>query len=141
MPGSLDRDGQRALVPGAGAEFSARLDLASLGDVAAQTRSVLVVHLPDLIDAESADFAPPAKAATATPARSAPPACAARAAPATGTAPTAGTIAPAGTLALCTAAKTRPRRFALRAASAESLAPSPGFVIAHIVFVLLVLLI
>ncbi len=127
-------------MPGAGAEFAARLDLASLGDVATQTRSVLVVDLPDLVDAESADLAPPAEAATAAPARSTSAAWAARATPATGTAPTARTVAPAGTLALCTASETRPRRFALRAATAESLAPSAGFVIAHVVLVLLVLL-
>ena len=141
MPRSLDRDSQRALVPGAGAEFAPRLDLASLGDVATQARSVLVVDLPDLVDAESADLAPPAEAATAAPARPTSTARAARATPATGTAPTARTVAPAGTLALCTASETRPRRFALWAGRAESLTPLPRFVLAHVVLVLLVLLI
>ncbi len=122
MPRSLDRDCQRALVPGAGAELAARLDLASLGDVAAQARGVLVVDLPDLVDTESADLAPPAEAATAAPARSTSAARAARATPATRTAPAARTVAPAGTLALCTPSETRPRRFAIWAASPY---PSP----------------
>ena len=139
MPRSLDRDSQRALVPGAGAEFAPRLNLASLGDVATQARSVLVVDLPDLVDAESADLAPPAEAATAAPARSTSTAWAARATPATGTAPTARTVAPAGTLALCTASEARPRRFALGSACAKSLTPLPGFVIAHAFLVFLVL--
>lgn len=130
MPRSLDCDCQRALVPGAGAELAARLDLASLGDVTAQARGVLVVHLSDLVDAKSADFASPAKAATAAPARST---------PATRTAPTAGTVAPAGTLAQCTASEARPRRFALGSACAKSLTPLPGFVIAHVFLVFLVL--
>src|SRR5687768_15701699 len=89
VPRSFDRGGQRALVPGAGAELAARLDLASLGDVAAQARCVLVVDLTDLVDAESADLASPAKAAAATPARSTSAARATRAAPATRTAPAA----------------------------------------------------
>jgi hypothetical protein len=139
VPRSLDRDGQRALVPGAGAELAARLDLASLGDVAAQTRRVLVVDLPDLVDAEPADLASPAKAAAATPARSTSTAWATRAAPATRTAPAARTIAPAGSLALCTPSETCPRCFALWAACAKSLSPLPGFVIAHVVLKLLVL--
>jgi hypothetical protein len=141
VPRSLDGDGQRALVPGAGTELAARLDLASLGDVAAQARGVLVVDLADLVDTESADLAPPAKAATATPPRS-PSAAArtARATPATRTAPAARTVAPAGTLALCTAPETRPRRVAVWAASAVPLTPLPRFVIAHVVLVLPVLL-
>ncbi len=141
MPRSLDRDGQRALVPGAGAELAARLDLASLGDVAAQARSVLVVDLPDLVDTESADLAPPAKAATATSSRSTSATWAARATPATRTAPTGRPVPSAGTLALRTASETRPRRFAIWAAAAESLTPLPGFVIAHVVLMLPVLLI
>jgi hypothetical protein len=140
VPRSLDRDRQRPLVPGAGAELAARLDLAALGDVAAQARSVLVVDLPDLVDTESADLAPPAKAATATPARSTTAARATRAASATRTAPAARTIAPAGPLALCSSSETRPRRFAIWAARSVPLSPLPGFVIAHVVLVLLVLL-
>jgi hypothetical protein len=141
VPRSLDRDGQRALVPSTGAEFAARLDLASLRDVATQARSVLVVDLPDLVDAESADLAPPTEAAPSTSARYTSAAWAARATPATGTAPAARPVAPAGTLALGTASKTRPRRFALRAGRAESLTPLPRFVLIHVVLVLLVLLI
>jgi hypothetical protein len=136
VPRSLDCNGQRALVPGAGAELAARLDLASLGDVAAQARRVLVVDLPDLVDTEPADLASPAKAATAAPARST---SATRAAPAARTAPTARTIAPAGPLALCSPSETSPRRFALWATCAEPLSPLPGFVITHVVLMLLVL--
>ena len=136
MPRSLDCDCQRELVPGAGAELAARLDLASLGDVTAQARGVLVVHLSDLVDAKSADFASPAKAATAAPARST---SATWAPPATRTALTAGAVAPAGTLAQCTASEARPRRFALGSACAKSLTPLPGFVIAHVFLVFLVL--
>jgi hypothetical protein len=139
VPRSLDRDGQRALVPGAGAELAARLDLASLGDVAAQARRVLVVDLPDVVDTEPADLASPTKAATASPARSTSAARATCAAPATRTAPAARTIAPAGPLALCSPSETCPRRFALWAAGAEPLSPLPGCVIAHVVLMLLIL--
>ena len=100
MPRALDRDSQRALVPGTGAELAARLDLASLGDVAAQARRVLVVDLSDLVDTEPANLASPAKAAAATPARPPSAARATRAAPATRTASATRTIAPTGTLAL-----------------------------------------
>ena len=137
MPRSLDCDCQRALVPGAGAELAARLDLASLGDVTAQARGVLVVHLSDLVDAKSADFASPAKAATAAPARSTP---ATRATPATRTAP-ARTIASAGPLALCSPSETCSRRFALWAACAIPVSPLLGLVITHVVLKLLMLLI
>jgi hypothetical protein len=139
MPRSLDRGGQRALVPGAGAELAARLDLASLGDVAAQARRVLVVDLPDLVDTEPADLAAPAKAAATTPARSTPTARAPRTAPATRPAPAARAIASTGPLALGTPSETCPRRFALWATRAKSLSPLPGFVIAHIVLKLLIL--
>ena len=133
MPRSLDSGGQRALVPGAGAELAARLDLASLGDVAAQARRVLVVDLPDLVDTESTDLAAAAKAAAATPARSTSAARATRAAPAT------RSVASAGPLALCSPSETRPRRFALWAAGAVPLSPLPGCVIAHVFLMLLVL--
>ncbi|MCE3250948.1 MAG: hypothetical protein K0R41_4773 [Geminicoccaceae bacterium] len=135
MPRALDRDSQRALVPGAGAKLAARLDLASLGDVAAQARRVLVVDLPDVVDTEPADLASPTKAATAAPARSTP---AARATPATWTAP-ARTIASAGPLALCSPSETCSRRFALWAARAIPFSPLPGFVITHVVLKLLIL--
>ena len=139
MPRSLDRHGQRALVPGAGAELAARLDLASLGDVAAQARRVLVVDLTDLVDTEAADLASPAKASAATPAWTTPAARATGAAPATRTAPAARTIAPTGPLALCSPSETCPRRFALWATCAEPLSPLPGCVIAHVVLMLLIL--
>ena len=139
MPRSLDCDGQRALVPGAGAELAARLDLASLGDVAAQARRVLVVDLSDLVDTEPANLASPAKAAATTPARSTSAARATRAAPATRTAPTARAITPAGPLALRSPAETCPRRFAVWATSAKPLSPLPGCVIAHVLLMLLIL--
>ena len=136
MPRSLDRGGQRALVPGAGAELAAWLDLAAFGDVAAQARRVLVIDLPNLVDTEPADLAPPAKAAAATPTR---PTSAPRAAAATRTAPPARTVVPTGPLALCSPSETRPRRFALWTARAVPLSPLPGFAIAHGVLMLLVL--
>jgi hypothetical protein len=132
---SLDRDGQRTLVPGAGAELAPRLDLASLGDVTAQARGILVIDLADLVDAESADLAPPAEAATAAPARSASATRTAWATPAARTAPTARTVAPARTLALGASAEPRTRRFAIWTASAVPDSPVSGFVLTHIVLV------
>jgi hypothetical protein len=137
---SLDRDCQRPLVPGARAELAPRLDLASFGDVTAQARGILVINLPDFVDAESADLAPPTEAATAAPTRSA--SCAARATRSTSTtrtATTARTVTPTRTLALCAPSEPRPRRFAIWAARAESLRPLPGFVIAHLFLMFLVL--
>jgi hypothetical protein len=135
---SLDSNGQRTLVPGASAELTPRLDFASLRDVAAQARGIFVIDLPDLVDAESADLAPPAEAAAATPTRSASAARATRAAratPATGTAPAARTVTPTRTLALGTPSEPRPRRFAIWTASAVPHSPLSGFVVAHIVLV------
>jgi hypothetical protein len=132
---SLDRDCQRTLVPGARAELSPRLDLTSLRNIAAQARGILVIDLPDLVDAKSADLAPPAEAATTTPARSASAARATRATPATWTAPTAGTVAPARTLALRTPAEPRPRRFPIRTDTAVPRSPLSGFVVTHSVLV------
>jgi hypothetical protein len=134
---SLDRDCQRTLVSSTRAELAPRLDLASLGDVAAEARGVLVIDLPDLVDAESADLAPPAEAATATSTRSA--SGATRATSATRTASTARTITPTGTLALGASSEPCPRRVAIWAASAKSLAPLPGFVIGHLFLMFLVL--
>jgi hypothetical protein len=137
---SLDRNRQRTLVSGAGAKLAPRLDLASLRDVAAQARGIFVIDLPDLVDAESADLAPPAEAAT-TPPRSAPAAAratrAARTTPATRTAPAARTVTPARTLALGTPSEPRPRRFAIWTASAVPYSPLSGFVIAHVALMLL----
>ena len=135
MSRSLDSNRQRTLVSGAGAELAPRLDLASLRDVAAQARGILVVDLPDLVDAESADLAPPAKAATATPARSAPATRAARATATARTAPTARTVTPARTLALGASAEPRPRRVPIWTASAVPHSPLSGFVVTHIVLV------
>ena len=142
MPRPLDRGRQRALVPGAGAELAAWLDLAALRDVASQARSVLVVNLADLVDAEAADLAPPAKAATAAPARSA---SAARTTSATWTAPATGTIAATRTVAstkTITAAgpiahragpETSAGRFAIRTTPTRDVAPLSWFVVAHVV--------
>src|SRR6476619_2658196 len=55
MARPLQRDGQHALVPGARAGLTARLNLASVGDVTAQLARVLVVDLDDLVDAKRAD--------------------------------------------------------------------------------------
>jgi hypothetical protein len=133
---SLDRDCQRTLVPGAGAELTPWLDLASLGDVAAEARGVLVIDLPDLVDAESADLAPPTEAATATPARSTSAAArASRSTPATRTASAARTVATTRALALCAPSETSPWCIAIWAAPAVPLSPLSGFVFAHIVLV------
>ena len=139
MSRSLDRDCQRTLMPRARAELSPWLDLSSLRDVSPQARGILVINLPDVVDAESADLAPPAEAATTAPAGSA--SGAARATPATRTASSPGTVIAPGTLALCASTKPGPRRFAIRAAPAVSLASLPGFVITHVVLMFLVLLI
>ena len=139
MSRSLDRHCQRTLVSGARAELAPRLDLASLRDVAAQARGILVIDLPDLVDAESADLAPPAEAATTTPTRSASAAWATRAAwttTATGTAPAAGTVTPTRTLALGAPSEPCPRRFAIWTAPAIPHSPLSGFVVAHIVLVI-----
>jgi hypothetical protein len=133
---SLDRDCQRTLVPGARAELAPRLDLASLGDVASEARGVLVIDLSDLVDAESADLAPPTEATAAAAARSA--STTARAAwstPATGTAPPARTVTSTRALALGTASETRPWCFTIWAATAVPVSPLSGLVVAHIVLV------
>ena len=136
MSRSLDRDRQRTLVPGARAEFAPRLDLASLRDVAAQSRGILVIDFPDLVDAESADLAPPAEAATAASARSASAtARATRATAAAWTTPTARTVTPARTLALGAPAEPRPRRIAVCTASAVLHSPLSGFVVTHVFLV------
>ena len=139
MSRSLDCDCQRTLVSGARAELAPRLDLASLRDIAAQARGIFVIDLPDLVDAESADLAPPAESATATPTRSASAARAtgaARAAPATRTAPAARTVTPTRTLALGPPSEPRPRRFAIWTAPAVPHSPLSGFVVGHIVLVI-----
>jgi hypothetical protein len=70
MSGPLDRDGHGPLVPGTGAEFAARFDLATLGDVAPEPPDVFVINFIDVIDTECADLAArpePAAATAATP--------------------------------------------------------------------------
>src|SRR5436190_24325354 len=107
MSRSLDCHCQRTLVSSARAELAPRLDLAPLRDVATQARGIFVIDLPDLVDAESADLAPPAEAATAAPTRSASAAGATRAAGAT---PATRTAPAARTLALGAPSESRPRR-------------------------------
>jgi hypothetical protein len=84
-------------VSGARAELASRLDLASLRNVAPQARSILVVDLADLVDAEAADFAPSTKAAATTAARPTSPGAprATSASPATWAVTATGTIAAA----------------------------------------------
>ncbi len=65
MTRALDGDRQRALVAGAGAKLAARLDLATLGEVAAHARDVLVIDLADVVGAERANLTTRAEAATA----------------------------------------------------------------------------
>lgn len=52
----LYRHGQRALVTGACSQLPARLDLAALANVPPEARDVLVVNVPDVVDAERADL-------------------------------------------------------------------------------------
>ena len=59
MAATLDRRGQGTLVVRAGTRLAARLDLAALGDVAAQAADILVVDHTQLVDAELADLAAP----------------------------------------------------------------------------------
>ena len=54
---ALERDGQRALVLGAGAGLAARLDLGPLADVAAEAIDLLVVDGLGLVGAEGTDLA------------------------------------------------------------------------------------
>lgn len=53
-------------MPGAGAELPARLDLATLTDVPAEPREVLVVDMLDVVDAELADLSARREAPTPT---------------------------------------------------------------------------
>src|SRR5215207_2865202 len=76
VAGALEGGAQGALVLGAGARLAARLDLAAVGDVAAQAGRFLVVDQGDLVHAELADLAPGDVAAATATARS--PAAAAR---------------------------------------------------------------
>jgi hypothetical protein len=66
MSSALDGDSEPTLVPGTRTGLAARLDLAAIGDVAAELAGVLVVNAVDLVDAEGADFAAAAAATTAT---------------------------------------------------------------------------
>jgi hypothetical protein len=69
VPGTLDRDRQRALMLGAGASLAAWLDHAALRDEATHTRHVLVVDVLDAIDAEAADLATRERATATTAAK------------------------------------------------------------------------
>ena len=113
-------------MPGTGAEFAPRLDLAALGDVAAQAWDVLVIDLADVVDAETADLAPPAEAA-ATAAAWPTPARTTRTA-ATRTAP--GPTRTTGALPLGASAKAATRGLAIGTAH-RALVVHSGFVVAH----------
>jgi hypothetical protein len=65
----LQSGGQHALMARAGTGLASRLDLASVGDVAAQTAGLLVVDRGYFVDTKGADPAPPETAATATASR------------------------------------------------------------------------
>lgn len=58
VPGSLDSHGQRSLMPCTRTKLSSRFDLAAFANVAPQTSEILVIDVPDVIDAEGADLAP-----------------------------------------------------------------------------------
>ena len=116
-------------MPGAGAELASWLDLASLGNVAAQARGVLVVDLADVVDAEAADFAPSTKAAATATARSTPPA--ARATSASWATVTAGAIAAEWTVTLSTGPESGAWRFAFRSAPTWAIEPLTWSAIAH----------
>lgn len=65
MPGTLDGDRHRALVPGAGPKLPARFDLATFRQVPAEVCDVFVIHDSDPLSAEHADLATGREAATA----------------------------------------------------------------------------
>ena len=66
VAGALDRHGQRALMPGAGAELAARFDLAPFANVPAEAPDILVIDVPDIVDAKGADLAAGGEASTTT---------------------------------------------------------------------------
>lgn len=66
MPSALEREREDALVAGASAGSAAWLDLAAIGDVAAQPADVFVVDVGHFVDAERAYFAARGIATTAT---------------------------------------------------------------------------
>ena len=139
MPRPLDRGRQRALMPGARAKLASGFDLASLGNVAAQARGVLVVDLADLVDAEATDFAPSTEAATTATTRSTSTAARATSATwATWAAPPAGTvaartIAAEWTVALCAGPEPGARRFTVWTAPTWAIDPLSWSVVAHCV--------
>src|ERR1700686_1630169 len=63
---ALDRDREVALIEGLRARNAARHDLAGLGDVALQSRKVLVVDGLHALGGESAEFFAPREAARST---------------------------------------------------------------------------
>src|SRR5688500_16847359 len=66
VTGPLERRREHALVSRARAGLPSRLDLATVGDVAAKTAGLFVVDVLDLVDAERADPAPSEPATTTT---------------------------------------------------------------------------
>src|SRR4029077_10833098 len=63
---ALDRDRELALIEGLGARNAARHDLAGLGDVALQSRKILVIDGFHALGGESAEFLAPRKTARST---------------------------------------------------------------------------
>jgi hypothetical protein len=57
VAGTLDGDGEGALVLGAGAHLAARLDLAAFADVTPEPGQVLVVNVLDVVHGELGDLA------------------------------------------------------------------------------------
>lgn len=57
VPGPLNRNGQQALVLGAGSRLPSWLDLAPVGNVPAEPPDILIVDGADLVHAEIADLA------------------------------------------------------------------------------------
>jgi hypothetical protein len=69
VPGTLESGGEHALVTGAGAGLSARLDLATVRDITAKAARLLVVDVGHFVDAECTDPAAAEAATTASAAR------------------------------------------------------------------------
>jgi hypothetical protein len=63
---ALDRNRERALMFGTGAQLAPRLDLAAFRQVTANVAEILVVDLTDVVGAEGANLAPRCVPAAAT---------------------------------------------------------------------------
>src|SRR5262249_15372823 len=65
-PCVLQRDTQAALMLGTGACLAARLNLASIREIASEARDVLVVYLTHMVNAELTDLPPRAEVSSAS---------------------------------------------------------------------------